>query len=240
MIPVWSMRRTALITVILLTSSVSAVHAQYYEYGSDKPSVEMSLDALDNPPLAAQIVETHPLAPLQITPTASQRVSKPFFTRKLSAPASISSMKEKPLPPSAPVSTPAPKMIAHPAPPVAAPKPLPLPTPPEHAASVHTPTDITLNFDGNSSGIPPQAQEKLEALVKQLSTTSEARLQIRAYATGEDGNTSSARRISLSRALSVRSYLMDKGLKPNRVDVRALGAETDHTPLDRVDLVFIQ
>jgi outer membrane protein OmpA-like peptidoglycan-associated protein len=64
------------------------------------------------------------------------------------------------------------------------------------------------------------------------------RLQVRGYAAGEDGSKSSARRIALSRALSVRSYLMDKGVKAKRVDVRAMGSETDRNPLDRVDLIF--
>jgi len=33
---------------------------------------------------------------------------------------------------------------------------------------------------------------------------------------------------------------MDKGIKAVRLDVRALGSETDQTPIDRVDLVFVR
>lgn len=98
--------------------------------------------------------------------------------------------------------------------------------------------DLTLEFAGNSSDLSPDTQTKLNNIVKQVSEMDSGKLQVRGYATGEDGSKSSARRIALSRALSVRSYLMDKGVKPTRVDVRAMGSESDRTPLDRVDLIF--
>ena len=65
------------------------------------------------------------------------------------------------------------------------------------------------------------------------------RIQIQAFASAQDrGGISGARRMSLSRALSIRSFLLDQGIEPHRMDVRALGIKTDRTPLDRVDLVF--
>ena len=75
-------------------------------------------------------------------------------------------------------------------------------------------------------------------MMKQLQDTGEKRLEIRGFAKGDDTDQSSARRMALARALSVRSYLMGKGIKPVRLDVRALGSETDRMPIDRVELVF--
>ncbi|MDI1226964.1 MAG: OmpA family protein [bacterium] len=98
--------------------------------------------------------------------------------------------------------------------------------------------DLTLGFPGNSSDLTGESQKKLDAVIRQMADMIEGRLQVRGYASGEDGSQSSARRIALSRALAVRSYLMDKGIKPNRVDVKAAGSETDRQPLDRVDLIF--
>lgn len=98
--------------------------------------------------------------------------------------------------------------------------------------------DLTLNFPGNSSDLTGESQKKLDAVIRQMADMIEGRLQVRGYATGEDGSQSSARRIALSRALAVRSYMMDKGIKPTRVDVKAAGNETDRQPLDRVDLIF--
>ena len=49
------------------------------------------------------------------------------------------------------------------------------------------------------------------------------RVQIQAYSHSENQSKSDARRMSLSRGLMVRSYLTDKGIKPVRLDIRALG-----------------
>ena len=49
-----------------------------------------------------------------------------------------------------------------------------------------------------------------------------------------------ARRLSLSRALQVRSYLIDQGVRSTRIDVRALGANVPSGPADRVDIKTVQ
>ncbi len=64
------------------------------------------------------------------------------------------------------------------------------------------------------------------------------KLSISSFALPADETISSARRISLSRALSARSYLVDKGIDPSRIKVRALGSETKFTPVDRIDIAF--
>ncbi len=66
------------------------------------------------------------------------------------------------------------------------------------------------------------------------------RLEILAFASSTDGSQSSSRRISLSRALSARSYLLEKGIQPTRIDVRALSDNTQETPIDRMDLHFLK
>jgi outer membrane protein OmpA-like peptidoglycan-associated protein len=100
-------------------------------------------------------------------------------------------------------------------------------------------SDLTLDFSGDSIDLTGPSQRKLDGVVRQMADLVDGgRLQVRSYATGEEGSKSSARRISLARALSVRSYLMEKGVTAKRIDVRALGAETDRNPLDRVDLIF--
>lgn len=119
-------------------------------------------------------------------------------------------------------------------------EPVSLDEPPIRNAMPVVPTlaDLTLSFTGNSSDLTAEAQRKLNGVINQMDDTIEGRLQVRGYATGEDGSQSSARRIALSRTLAVRSYLMDHGVSPARVDVRAMGSETDRSPLDRVDLIF--
>lgn len=108
----------------------------------------------------------------------------------------------------------------------------------DNMPAVPTLSDLTLVFSQAQNDLDPAMQQKLDSIALHLASTIDSRLQVRAYAMGEDGTKASARRISLSRALAVRSYLMDKGVRPVRVDVRALGTDTDREPIDRVDLVF--
>lgn len=129
-------------------------------------------------------------------------------------------------PPPAKPAAPAPKAAA---------APQPAPT---REIVVPTLADLSLEFDGTSSELNDTTRQKLTNLLPLLKEDESRRLAVHAYASGEDGSKSSARRISLSRALAVRAYLMDNGIKPTRVDVRALGLETDRKPLERVDLVF--
>jgi outer membrane protein OmpA-like peptidoglycan-associated protein len=121
----------------------------------------------------------------------------------------------------------------------------PAPEKPADKAADKTPavpslSDLSLDFDTTSSTLTPSAEKKLDALASQLQGIDDIRLQIRGFAKGDGDGQSSARRMALSRVLVVRSYLMDKGIKPIRLDVQALGTETDKAPIDRVDLVFVR
>jgi outer membrane protein OmpA-like peptidoglycan-associated protein len=65
------------------------------------------------------------------------------------------------------------------------------------------------------------------------------RVQINAYAAGTQETVSAARRLSLSRALNVRSYLIEQGVRSTRIDVRAIGLPEDNGPADRVDILLL-
>jgi hypothetical protein len=96
---------------------------------------------------------------------------------------------------------------------------------------------VTLAFAGGQGDLPSGSDlAALDALAMQHAN-GEDRLQIRAYAasTVSDGG-SGARRLSLTRALAVRQYLIDKGIRSTRIDVRALGAPTDGSAADRVEV----
>jgi hypothetical protein len=73
-----------------------------------------------------------------------------------------------------------------------------------------------------------------------MTSQSVLRVQLRAFAEGTEESASQARRLSLVRALAVRSYLMEKGVRSTRVDVRALGAKAEDGPADRVDVVLVE
>jgi len=68
----------------------------------------------------------------------------------------------------------------------------------------------------------------------------ELRMQLLAYAGDPDLSSSRARRLSLSRALAVRSYLIGKGVRSTRIDVRALGNRVPEGSPNRVDLRVVE
>jgi outer membrane protein OmpA-like peptidoglycan-associated protein len=60
-----------------------------------------------------------------------------------------------------------------------------------------------------------------------------------AYAAGPPEDPSTPRRLSLSRALAVRSVLMQAGIASPRIYVRALGSASAGGPPDRVDITAL-
>ncbi|MDA0262246.1 MAG: OmpA family protein, partial [Proteobacteria bacterium] len=96
-----------------------------------------------------------------------------------------------------------------------------------------------LVFPPGSADVGGPLAEQLDALARTMRTRDE-RLLLQAYAAGGSaGSASGSRRLSLARALEVRSYLIRQGLKSTRVDVRALGASDASGPADRVDVILL-
>jgi outer membrane protein OmpA-like peptidoglycan-associated protein len=162
-------------------------------------------------------------------------------------------------PPAAPAPTEAPPLpVATPAPP-AAPAPVPSPTqvatsPAAQAApapgqqlAALPPANIgsdgrlaIVSFPTGTADLPEAARNLLERAASEMKRDESARLQLVAYAAGNDDATSQARRLSLSRALAVRSYLIEHGVRSTRMDVRALGNKVPEGPPDRVDVMLVR
>jgi outer membrane protein OmpA-like peptidoglycan-associated protein len=100
---------------------------------------------------------------------------------------------------------------------------------------------ISLEFKPKLSELQADQKSLLDSdIVARLKKSDSSRLQIQAFATADKQEQSTARRLSLSRGLSVRSYLLEKGIAASRIDVRALGDNTLEPPIDRVDLIFVK
>lgn len=98
--------------------------------------------------------------------------------------------------------------------------------------------ETTITFSSESADLSSEAQQQLRELAAHLSQNASARIQLLAYAEGSDEDASQARRLSLSRALAVRAYLLDHGIRSTRIDVRALGHDAPGSgPTDRVNIV---
>jgi len=96
---------------------------------------------------------------------------------------------------------------------------------------------VRLTFDPDSAIISDAAKAQLGPLVEKLNTDVLLRVQVLAYAAGDDNASSHARGISLARALAMRNYLTAQGIPMDRMDIKALGNAAQEEPADRVDLV---
>jgi len=88
-------------------------------------------------------------------------------------------------------------------------------------------------FAPGAAELSPEAKEVLSAAAERLTADERLRIELLAYAALEDQ--SQARRLSLSRALAARSFLVEHGVRTQRIDVRPLGAPGDGGG-DRIDV----
>ncbi len=211
----------------------------------------------EEPPAAPKVKLTQPAkmtAPKPMAKPKAIEVGKPISLPK--APQAVQ-LKGPDMPPAAPKM----KMVDAPPPPPAVKKPsvtqesLPAPQvekkpqPVKVAALTPKTTPkaatgskeglMTIGFESTSSKLSAAAKEVLSPMANDLKDETGKRLQILAYAGGEALSPSRARRLSLSRALAVRSYLIDQGLRSTRIDVRALGSKVPDGDPNRVDLKVI-
>lgn len=117
------------------------------------------------------------------------------------------------------------------------------PTPPASVPTISSPEGVSdaqsfrVLFDNQSAKISDS--ESLQALSNTLKQSENLRVQLLAYAAGTEETASQARRLSLSRALAVRSFLISQGVRSTRMDVRALGNKVESGPANRVDAVLV-
>jgi outer membrane protein OmpA-like peptidoglycan-associated protein len=109
-------------------------------------------------------------------------------------------------------------------------------TPISPPSSVATGSPLSIAFGADSSQLPDGAKGRLDGIVHNMTGNDRLRAQIVAYAAGTSDTASQARRLSLSRALAVRAYLIEKGIASTRLDVRALGYQVEGGSPDRVDI----
>jgi len=99
---------------------------------------------------------------------------------------------------------------------------------------------MTVKFKPGVTDLGGGAQPVLDTVASRLLANQELRLQLISHATGGADDAMEARRVSLARAVAVRAYLIDKGVRSLRIDVRALGNRANNGPVaDQVDLVVV-
>lgn len=117
------------------------------------------------------------------------------------------------------------------------------PTPPQSAAL--TPArkgfgvgrSYRLAFTSGLSKLDGASTALLDEIAGGAKADRSIRLKLLAYAGAAGETASQSRRLSLSRALAVRSYLIDKGVRSVQFEVQAKGKKLDGGPPDRVDVI---
>ena len=125
-----------------------------------------------------------------------------------------------------------------PSPPAGAPPPPPVS---DKATTAATPTTsgIRLTFAPGQSDLSPESNSSIKQLTADAPSGDATTFNVLAYAPGKPDDPSTARRISLSRAMAVRSALVADGVPSARIFVRALGEQYGDGPPDRVDISVI-
>jgi outer membrane protein OmpA-like peptidoglycan-associated protein len=231
------------------------------------PPAQAPVSRLLGPLAGRSITLTPPAAASPASPAPQQPAAQAPAPAAPAAPATVTAAITPPSAPPAP-ATPAPappapaetatSAPATPAPPsktASAPPPAPAaesapaPTPATPAPPVQTAArndapppegETRIVFDAGSANLTDAAKAQLDALASELKANEAWRIELQAYAAGTDETAPDARRLSLSRALKVRSHLIDQGVRSTRMDVRALGIRSEDGPGDRVDAVIVQ
>ena len=96
---------------------------------------------------------------------------------------------------------------------------------------------ILISFNPGDKELQEKEILKLNKIVGIMNLNKNQRLELTAYSS--DDSASKARRMSLVRALSIRSFLIKRGIGSNKLNVKALGNNTGMGPVDRVDIILL-
>jgi len=179
-------------------------------------------------PAPAPVVAEKPVAapkPVEQKPVAESK-AKP-------AAAEIKASENTP-PPLAPVLPAAPAAITPPAKAAPVAEAAPSPT----AVDANAKPAHSVKFDKDKTDLSDDAKSELNAIAEKAKDA-QSGLRIVAYASGTPEQASVARRMSLSRALQVRAFLIGKGVNQLSINVQALGNQTTGSNADRAD-IFIK
>lgn len=200
---------------------------------------ERALEPLQTPPPNAEPPPAEPARPADHRPHA--RPSHPAAPHAATPPASPPAAVTPPVPPQirvplAPPSPPVlPPALVVPTRPPAPPSPAPVAADAPGAAAP-IPDGLRVSFGDGRADLNPGTEAALRTLAH--AAAAEASFTVAAFAPGAPEDLSSPRRLSLSRALTVRAVLIAQGIASVRIYVKALGAShgIEDGPADRVDV----
>lgn len=157
------------------------------------------------------------------TATPAPQPAPPPATLPTAPPADVAMVPVAPPPPAVQAAAPPPPPISDSA----------------TSAATTTGTGLRVTFGAGQAELNPASAEAIKNVVQSAPAGDNTSFNVVAYAAGTPEDPSTARRLSLSRALAVRSALMADGISSSRIYVRALGAAGGAEAPDRVDLAVM-
>lgn len=213
------------------------------------PAKTMEPPASDIPAAPAPKPPAQP-APTKTAEATPPPVNKPAAPAKAALPPPAPAVTSPPPPPAETSTAPSVsvrKAQQDPAGPVAAPLPdkqqtaaLPPAARTPAQESEEAAASLTIPFATGIADIDVSGQGIVKDLAGRMNADKSLRVQLMAYASDPDKNTSKARRLALDRAISIRNLLIDAGVERTRIEVRALGDQGEGGSLDRVDAVAVK
>lgn len=171
-----------------------------------------------------------PVSAAVAAPKASPAPAQPAVAKPVGAP------KSTPAPPpqtTTAATTPAPAS----APPAAAPAAAPAATEPKMAAlapqpspPARVPLTVSLVFPPRSAELSDSSRTELDRLIKSISDRGLRQVELRSFAGNGEPD---SRKVSLARALNVRTYLIDKGVK-SKIEIGTFSSSDGN---ERVEIV---
>jgi outer membrane protein OmpA-like peptidoglycan-associated protein len=199
-----------------------------------------------------------PAQPTETTPPSAPPAAPPPVANapaQPAAPGGQSAAPAGPAPPAAVIPSGPPPPTVTLGPLVPAPPAQKLPPPPPPAVSAEAggdaspiPGGLRVVFTEGRADLSPETDEALKKFASGAPKFPTTSVSVAAYATATPDDPSTSRRLSLSRALAIRSVLIEKGFDSARIYVRALGPDkatgqpgSEHAPpADRVDVTVAE
>lgn len=195
-------------------------------------------------PVVPSVPDAKPAAPQAevaplITPMPPAPTPNEEFARSLNEP-NVPAAPAAPAPVPAAPAAPAPAPVAPPpadafvAPQPAAPageKVAPAPAPKNDSLL------LSIKFISTETDLPLAVEDDLKKVAARIKANNE-RISLVAYASESADQATMARRVSLSRVLAVRAFLIEQGVDKLRMNVQAEGSKNDGGEPNRVDILL--
>jgi outer membrane protein OmpA-like peptidoglycan-associated protein len=97
-----------------------------------------------------------------------------------------------------------------------------------------------IGFSTNKDNVPEQEKAKLDDLAKQIQDMHLEVVVATGYSDGQEGTPREMDRLSIRRAVSVKAYLVSRGVEANRIYSEGKGARTDSTVPTLSRVVFVE